>query len=169
MVTASHNPPSDNAVKAYWSTGGQLLPPHDQGVIDRVMSCTTIGRTPVRRGPCAGKIVMLPTGSRRGLYREAVQGQAWPGPRDLKIIYSPLHGVGASAVLPALAADGFKDVELFGPHAEPDGDFPNVPGHVSNPENPAVFDTIIERAKQAGADRLGHRSRLRPDRAAPRR
>ena len=78
--------------------------------------------------------------------------QGFAGPRDLKIIYSPLHGVGASAVLPVLAADGFTDVELFGPHAEPDGDFPNVPGHVSNPENPAVFDAIIARAKQAGAD-----------------
>ncbi len=60
--------------------------------------------------------------------------------------------MGASAVLPVLAAAGFNDVELFGPHAEPNGDFPNVPGHVSNPENPAVFDTIIERAKQIGAD-----------------
>ena len=55
-------------------------------------------------------------------------------------------------MLPALAADGFSDVELFGPHAEPNGDFPNVPGHVSNPENPRVFDAIIERAKQTGAD-----------------
>jgi phosphoglucomutase/phosphomannomutase len=54
--------------------------------------------------------------------------------------------------MPALAADGFTDVELFGPHAEPNGDFPNVPGHVSNPENPAVFEIIIERAKQIGAD-----------------
>ena len=50
MVTASHNPPSDNAVKAYWSTGGQLLPPHDQGVIDRVMNCTTINRVPFAEG-----------------------------------------------------------------------------------------------------------------------
>jgi phosphoglucomutase/phosphomannomutase len=55
-------------------------------------------------------------------------------------------------VLPALAADGFKEVELFGPHAQPDGDFPNVPGHVANPENPAVFDIIIQRAQQIGAD-----------------
>ena len=44
MVTASHNPPSDNAVKAYWSTGGQLLPPHDKGVIDRVMAVEQIDR-----------------------------------------------------------------------------------------------------------------------------
>jgi phosphomannomutase len=62
------------------------------------------------------------------------------------------RSVVASAVLPALAADGFNDVELFGPHSKPDGDFPNVPGHVSNPENPAVFDIIIEGAKQTGAE-----------------
>jgi phosphomannomutase len=151
MVTASHNPPSDNAVKAYWSTGGQLLPPHDQGVIDRVMSCTTIHRTPFADGLASGKIVMCQEEIDAG-YVDAVKLQSWPGPRDLKVIYSPLHGVGASAVLPVLAADGFADVELFGPHAEPDGDFPNVPGHVSNPENPKVFDIVIERARQIGAD-----------------
>jgi phosphoglucomutase/phosphomannomutase len=49
-------------------------------------------------------------------------------------------------------ADGFNDVELFGPHATPDGDFPNVPGHVANPENPQVFDAIIERGREASAD-----------------
>jgi phosphomannomutase len=151
MVTASHNPPSDNAVKAYWSTGGQLLPPHDQGVIDRVMSCTTIQRTPFVEGLASGKVVMCQR-EVDAAYVDAVKTQAWPGPRDLKVIYSPLHGVGASAVLPVLAADEFKDVELFAPHAEPNGDFPNVPGHVSNPENPRVFDIIIERAKQTGAD-----------------
>jgi phosphoglucomutase/phosphomannomutase len=81
-----------------------------------------------------------------------VLAQAHPGPRELKIIYSPLHGVGASSVLPVLAGDGFGDVELFAPHAAPDGDFPNVPNHVANPENPEVFAPIISRAKQAGAD-----------------
>ena len=151
MVTASHNPPSDNAVKAYWSTGGQLLPPHDQGVIDRVMSCTTIERVPFVESLASGRIVFCQQ-EVDAVYIKNVAAQAWPGPRDLKIIYSPLHGVGASAVLPALDADGFADVELFGPHAEPNGDFPNVPGHVSNPENPHVFDSIIDRAKQAGAD-----------------
>lgn len=70
----------------------------------------------------------------------------------MKLIYSPLHGVGATAVMPALAAAGFEDVELFALHAEPNGDFPNVPDHVSNPENTAVFDAIIERAQEVGAD-----------------
>ena len=46
MVTASHNPPSDNAVKVYWSSGAQVLPPHDKGIIDRVMTCQEINVTP---------------------------------------------------------------------------------------------------------------------------
>jgi phosphoglucomutase/phosphomannomutase len=70
----------------------------------------------------------------------------------LRVIYSPLHGVGANAAVPVLEQDGFRAVEIFGPHAQPDGDFPNVPGHVSNPENPQVFAAIIARAKEAGAD-----------------
>ena len=151
MVTASHNPPSDNAVKAYWSTGGQLLPPHDQGVIDRVMSTTTIHRVPFAEALAKGQVVYCEKEVDQA-FIAAVQAQGFAGPRDLKIIYSPLHGVGASAVLPALAADGFTDVEEFGPHATPDGDFPNVPKHISNPENKDVFTSIIARAEEAGAD-----------------
>jgi phosphoglucomutase/phosphomannomutase len=60
--------------------------------------------------------------------------------------------VGSTAVVPALQADHFTDVEVFGPHAAPDGDFPNVPGHVSNPENDIVFNAIIQRAREVGAD-----------------
>lgn len=151
MVTASHNPPSDNAVKAYWLTGGQLLPPHDQGVIDCVMSTTTIHRVPFADAVAKGLVVACQN-EVDPAYIAAVQAQGFAGPRGLKIIYSPLHGVGASAVIPALEADGFADVEVFGPHATLDGDFPNVPGHVSNPENSAVFDSIIERGRQCGAD-----------------
>jgi phosphoglucomutase/phosphomannomutase len=151
MVTASHNPPSDNAVKVYWSTGGQLLPPHDTGVIECVMSTTTIHRVPFAEALRDGRVAMCQQEVDRA-YIAAVAGQSFAGPRALKILYSPLHGVGASAVLPALAAAGFGDVEEFGPHATPDGDFPNVPNHIANPENKAVFDSIIERARQSGAD-----------------
>ena len=165
MVTASHNPPSDNAVKVYWSTGGQLLPPHDQGVIDRVMSTTTIHRVPFAEALAAGKIVFCQE-EVDPAFIAAVQAQGFPGPRDLKIIYSPLHGVGASAVLPALAADGFADVEVFGPHATPDGDFPNVPGHVSNPENPpSSTRSSTGPAESRRRFDPGHRSRLRSHRA----
>ena len=171
MVTASHNPPSDNAVKAYWSTGGQLLPPHDKGVIERVMSAQAIERVPFADALKAGKVIYCQDDVDKA-YIDGVAAQSLPGPRNLKIVYSPLHGVGASSVLPALSRAGFTDVELFGPHATPDGDFPNVPGHVSNPENPATFDIIIERAKVVGAnivlstdpdaDRLGCAAPLGP-------
>ena len=151
MVTASHNPPSDNAVKVYWSTGGQVLPPHDKGIIERVMNCQEIARTDFDEAEAAGKIIRCEA-EIDAAFIDSVLTQATPGPRDLKVIYSPMHGVGATAVVPALERDGFTDVEVFGPHAEPDGDFPNVPGHVSNPERPVVFDALIERAKEVGAD-----------------
>ncbi|MEQ8836098.1 MAG: phospho-sugar mutase, partial [Lacipirellulaceae bacterium] len=151
MVTASHNPPSDNAVKAYWSTGGQLLPPHDKGVIDKVMNVETIERTPFDEAVAAGKIDICQDEVDEA-YISAVLKQSTDGPRDLKVVYSPLHGVGATAVCPVLERAGFQDVEVYGPHAEPSGDFPNVPGHVSNPERPVVFDEIVEHCKQVGAD-----------------
>ncbi|HEV3024268.1 MAG TPA: phospho-sugar mutase [Pirellulales bacterium] len=151
MVTASHNPPSDNAVKAYWSTGGQLLPPHDQGVIDRVMAAGEIARTPFANALAGGRVVCCQQ-EVDAEYQRAVMAQSMPGPRQLKIVYSPMHGVGASSVCPVLAAVGFGDVEVFAGHAEPNGDFPNVPDNIANPENPATFDSIIARARQVGAD-----------------
>ncbi|MBN1853140.1 MAG: phospho-sugar mutase [Pirellulales bacterium] len=151
MVTASHNPPSDNAVKVYWETGGQVLPPHDRKIIDRVMHVEKIQRIPWDEAVRAGQVLFCQE-AMDAAFIDAVLEQAEPGPRNLKIIYSPLHGVGATAVCPVLSRDGFHDVEIFAPHASPDGDFPNVPNHISNPENPAVFNPIIQRAQEIGAD-----------------
>ncbi len=151
MVTASHNPPSDNAVKVYWSTGGQVLPPHDKDIIDRVMSVDEIVCVDFQTALEQGKITLCKEETDKAFFTQVVR-QGFRGPRDIQIIYSPLHGVGGSAVVPVLQRDGFDKVEVFGPHADPNPDFPNVPNHVSNPENPRVFDAIIERAKQIGAD-----------------
>jgi phosphoglucomutase/phosphomannomutase len=60
--------------------------------------------------------------------------------------------VGLTSVLPILQADGFADVEIYHPHSSPDGDFPNVPAHVANPENPAVFDALIQHACTHGGE-----------------
>jgi phosphomannomutase len=151
MVTASHNPPSDNAVKVYWSSGAQVVPPHDKAIVERVMSTTEIKKADFQSAVKEGKVTLCKQ-EVDAAFTKAVASQAFPGSRDLKIIYSPLHGVGESAVYPALAADGFNEVEVFGPHRERSGDFPNVPGHVSNPENPAVFDAPIMRAQVTAAD-----------------
>jgi phosphoglucomutase/phosphomannomutase len=151
MVTASHNPPSDNAVKVYWSTGGQVLPPHDSAIIDRVMNVQQIKTVSFANALSQGKISIV-TQEIDDAYLAAAGKFAWPGPRDIRVMYSPLHGVGGFAVLPLLKNAGFNDVLVYGPHSKPDGDFPNVPGHVSNPENAVVFDAIILEAKKQRAE-----------------
>lgn len=151
MISASHNPPSDNAIKVFWSTGGQINAPHDAELVERIGHVGKLGRTPFAE-VLAARRVRYCQAEMDGRYREIVLRQGHHGPRTLKILYSPLHGVGATSVLSVLTAAGFRDIELFAPHATLDGDFPNVPGHVANPENPQVFDALIERAEQTGAD-----------------
>ena len=151
MVTASHNPPSDNAVKVYWSTGGQVLPPHDEEIIEGVMHCEQIRRVDFQQAVAQGNVKFV-TQEVDEKFQQAALKFAWNGSRDAKIVYSPLHGVGGFVVPSLLRAAGFANVLEYEPHSTPDGDFPNVPGHVSNPENPAVFDAIVENAKSIGAD-----------------
>lgn len=150
MVTASHNPPSDNAVKVYWSNGAQLVPPHDRGVIEKVMQVERFPVEPFEAAVQQGKIRLCTAETDEALLAEHLK-LATPGPRDLKIIYSPLHGVGEFNVKTLLQACGFGNLEIYQPHREPNGDFPNVPGHVSNPENPEVFTEMIRHARETGA------------------
>ncbi|MCE9630841.1 MAG: phospho-sugar mutase [Planctomycetia bacterium] len=151
MVTASHNPPTDNAVKVYWEGGVQVLPPHDRGIIDRVMKVDTIHRESFESGVASGRVQFVEQ-EIDPAFVKAVLLQSAAGPRDISILYTPLHGVGATAVVPVLTGAGFERLRLYGPHETPDGDFPNVPGHVANPENPAVLGGPIEEAKARGDD-----------------
>ncbi len=143
MVTASHNPPSDNAVKVYWSSGAQLIPPHDTAVIGKVEQVNEITAANFDQAVANQQIHIVTQETDQALLAEHVK-QSFPGPRELKVIYSPLHGVGEINVRTLLETVGFDSVEIYEPHREPNGDFPNVPGHVSNPENVAVFDAIIQ-------------------------
>lgn len=151
MVTASHNPPTDNAVKVYWEGGVQVLPPHDRGIIDCVMKADTIRRESFESGVASGRVRFVEE-EIDPAFVQAVLRQSAAGPRDISILYTPLHGVGATAVVPVLAGAGFERLRLYGPHEKPDGDFPNVPGHVANPENPAVLGGPIEEAEARGDD-----------------
>ena len=151
MVTASHNPPSDNAVKVYWSGGVQVLPPHDKGIIDRVMTVDVVRRASFETAVADGRVTFVEDAMDKA-FVAAVLAQSAPGPRDLSILYTPLHGVGASAVVPVLHGAGFERLRVYGPHEKPDGDFPNVPGHVANPENPAVLTGPIAEATARGDD-----------------
>jgi len=151
MVTASHNPPSDNAVKVYWSTGGQLVPPHDKGVIDEVMQVSEIKLADFQQAVADGKVIMCREEADAALLEQHLAFN-FGGARDIKVIYSPLHGVGEFNVRTLLEKSGFDQLEIYQPHREPSGDFPNVPDNVSNPENAAVFTAIIENAQKDGGD-----------------
>ena len=151
MVTASHNPPSDNAVKVYWAGGVQVLPPHDKGIIDRVMRCDAVRRDSFDAGVASDRVRFVEQ-EIDPAFVAAVLEQSTPGQRDVSILYTPLHGVGASAVVPVLRGAGFARLRLYAPQEQPDGDFPNVPGHVANPENPAVLTGPIDEARARGDD-----------------
>ena len=174
MVTASHNPPSDNAVKVYWSSGVQLVPPHDKKVIAKVGEVEGIEVAEFQPAVDAGDVKIVTEETDKALMQEHLK-HSFEVPRDLKIIYSPLHGVGEFNVKSLLTEVGFKELEIYERHREPSGDFPNVPGNVSNPENKKVFDEIIVRAQETGAelimasdpdcDRLGAAAPLTTDTA----
>ena len=151
MVTASHNPPSDNAVKVYWSPGVQIVPPHDKEIIKKVGQVQGIEAADFKSSVDAGDIAIVTQETDQALMEQHLK-HSFAGPRNVKVIYSPLHGVGEFNVKSLLNEVGFTDLEIYENHREPSGDFPNVPGNVSNPENKAVFDEIITHAQKTGAD-----------------
>lgn len=151
MITASHNPPADNGFKAYWSSGGQVLPPHDKGIIQHVYDAGQIPTLDFDQAVQDGKIEIIGEAVDR-TYIDAVRALSLTKSRDVKIVFTPMHGVGETNVYEVLRSAGFEGVEILESQREPDGNFPNVPDHFPNPERPQVFDAAIARATEIGAD-----------------
>jgi phosphoglucomutase/phosphomannomutase len=153
VITASHNPPSDNGFKCYNAHGGQVVPPDDQEIIRHVedVSELEVPEVPFERGVAEGQIVWVGPELDKA-YVDAVVSESVSHARDVSIVYTPLHGVGASSVAAALKQAGFAKLDVLAEQSTPDGDFPTVPGHVANPELPRTLDLAIARAKEIGAD-----------------
>lgn len=151
MISASHNPPSDNGFKAYWSTGGQVLPPHDAGIIECVDAAEDIPQVDFDAAVNDGRILLLGAAI-DSAYVTAVCTCSLSSERDIKALYTPLHGVGETSVFRVVQQAGFKGVSIFEPQRSQDGDFPNVPDHLPNPERFAVFNPAIAEAKLTGTD-----------------
>ena len=153
MITASHNPPADNGFKCYASTGGQVVPPDDTGIIDcvKLASDRAIPEKPLDDGIKDGSIVLVGK-EVDDAYIKAVVGESVAKARDIGIVYTPLHGVGETNCAAAMLADGFTRLDILASQRNPDGDFANVPNHFANPEVPATLDLSIARAKEIGAD-----------------
>ena len=151
MVSASHNPPSDNGFKAYWSSGGQILAPHDAGIIKAVYEAGEIPMVDFDQAVQAGNIELIGEAMDRA-YLDTVVSLSLSTERNIPAIFTPLHGVGETSCYATLVQAGFDDVEILELQREPNGDFPNVADHFPNPERPAVFEPAIERAKETGAE-----------------
>ncbi len=153
MITASHNAPVDNGFKCYASTGGQVVPPDDAGIIACVEAASDreIPEKSLADGIKDGSIVLVGK-EVDDAYIAAVVSQSVSKARDLGIVYTPMHGVGETSVAAAILADGFTRLDILASQRTPNGDFPNIPGHVSNPEIPKTLDASIARAKATGAD-----------------
>lgn len=167
VITASHNPPGDNGYKIYWSTGEQILSPHDEGItaaINQITDYATIEQMPFEEAVEAGKVQYIPDSIDQAFYAE-VEKLCVGNPADnanFKAVYTPLHGTGTVPIQEMLKRRGFKNVEIVPEQKEPDGNFPTVA--FPNPEMPDSFipaqkfarpeDHVIL-ANDPDSDRLG--------------
>ncbi|MGV9767855.1 phospho-sugar mutase [Micromonospora tulbaghiae] len=153
MVTASHNPPQDNGYKVYLGAqlggelgaGAQIVPPADAGIEAAIRAVGPLAAVPL--GP-AGQVLGddLVTA-----YVERAAAVVDPaGPRDLKVAYTPLHGVGGAVLTAAFARAGFGVPGVVPEQAEPDPAFPTV--SFPNPEEPGAVDLLVVLADRTGAD-----------------
>lgn len=144
MVTASHNPPQDNGYKVYLGDGSQIVPPADADIAARIAAVGNVNDVP--RGT-SGTVVGEELVDR---YLDTVADLAQDGPRDLDIVYTPLHGVGGTTVQRVLEAAGFSEPAVVEQQETPDPDFPTVA--FPNPEEPGAMDLAMALAEARGAD-----------------
>ncbi len=157
-ITASHNPPEYNGYKVYWEDGAQITPPHDKGIMDEVKAVTDYNNV---------KTMSLDDAKEAGLYetigaaiddsyiaelkKQVIHQDAIDAVgKDLKIVYSPLHGTGNIPARRVLKELGFENVYVVKEQELPDGNFPTV--SYPNPEAEEAFELGLKLAKEVDAD-----------------
>jgi phosphomannomutase len=154
MVTASHNPPAYNGYKVYWGNGAQIIPPHDTGIAAAIAAAPeadAVPRMPIAEARSKGLVKDFAADLERS-YLDALLKLSVrkDGDRSIKIVYTPLHGVGNRLVRAVLAEAGFSNVTTVPEQAEPDGAFPTVA--FPNPEEKGALDLAYALARREGAD-----------------
>ncbi|MFZ4862413.1 phospho-sugar mutase [Sphingobacterium sp. Mn56C] len=152
MLTASHNPKEYNGFKAYWNDGGQLVAPHDENVIAEVNAIASV--KDIRLEGNEANITWVDSDfdaiyidANKGLsiHPEAVQAQ-----KDLKVVFSPIHGTGITVVPKILETWGFTNVHVVEEQARPDGNFPTVV--YPNPEEEEAMSIAMKTGQRLDAD-----------------
>jgi len=153
MVTASHNPKEYNGYKAYWNDGAQLVPPHDVNVIEEVTKITSVDEVKWERNQ---NLVKLIGEDIDNLYLKQIQTLSFSNKniekytKNLKIVYTPLHGTGITLIPKAFKMWGFENVHIVEEQSVPDGNFPTVVS--PNPEEKTAMELALKKAKEMDAD-----------------
>ena len=154
VVTASHNPRMYNGYKAYWDDGAQVIEPHDKGIIEEVNKVSEVKSMTKEEALASGKLVMIDKEiddkfwdmCKAQLFRpELIKEKA----KDVRIVYTPLHGTGAMHVEKVLGDLGLNIITVP-EQREPDGNFPTV--EKPNPEEKPALTLAVELAKKEKAD-----------------
>lgn len=157
-ITASHNPPEYNGYKVYWADGAQITPPHDSGIMDEVLAVTDYSKVltmdkeeAISKGLCMiiGKDIddkYIACLKEQVKHPEAIKAMA----KELKIVYTPLHGTGNIPARRILSELGFENVYVVPEQELPDGEFPTV--SYPNPEADEAFELGLKLAKEIDAD-----------------
>jgi len=154
VCTASHNPKEYNGYKAYWNDGGQLVPPHDKNVITEVEAIKSVDEVKWSGGEAN---ITLIGAEMDAQYIDMVKGlSVYPdvvaAQKDLKIVYTPIHGTGITLVPKVLKAFGFENVHVVEEQSTPDGNFPTV--KYPNPEESETMSIGLNKARELNADIL---------------
>jgi phosphomannomutase len=145
MVTASHNPPRDNGYKVYLGDGCQIVPPADADISACIEAVGAVSDLP--RGT---SWTTLDDGVLEAYLARVSSLVPADAPRDVRLAYTPLHGVGGGVLLDVLARAGFPPPQVVAAQFEPDADFPTVA--FPNPEEPGAMDLALEEGVETDAD-----------------
>jgi phosphoglucomutase len=151
VVTASHNPKEYNGYKAYWSDGAQMIAPHDVKTIEYVNAITSVDQ--IKFEPRKELIQIIGKDIDNVYLEEIKQLSLSPESiarhKDMKIVYTPIHGTGSMLIFDSLKRWGFENVIHVPEQDIQSGDFPTVAS--PNPENPEAMAMGIAKAKETGA------------------
>ena len=152
VITASHNPPEYNGYKAYWDDGGQVVAPHDDGIIDEVRKIKSVSE--IKFNGKKDKIKILGKETDDAFLGEVLKMRLNPDVikkfSDIGIVYTPIHGTGVKLIPPALRLFGFTNIISVPEQDKIDGNFPTV--RSPNPEEPDALKMAINKAVETGAD-----------------
>lgn len=158
VITASHNPREYNGYKVYWEDGAQITPPHDRNILAEVAKVTdftqvkTMGKAAAEAAGLYHTIGQeiddryMEELKKQSIHPEIIKAMA----KDIKIVYTPLHGTGNLPVRRVLKELGFENVYVVREQELPDGNFPTV--SYPNPESPKAFELALELAQKVDAD-----------------